>query len=365
MHNEMTAHIFSCEELSITIVTSELLIRIIFNSATSSMDFKVINYILPGGKILITYLTLKITFLSRMQGSMFSVAQEGRVGFPAIWPFTCIKLFNWIMHSDMVGEMILTIESLTTNIARKGSSLTMYEIVSHKLELGVEALVTQVAGERQLASVREDMLAELTRAGEAFVAGAADMALGVVLAGTRLPGLGQRGAGRAALALSRPPRQRGDAPSHLDRAEQLLDAAGARRSERHVLQLRGQLRRGRRYERLLRGGRAFPARLLFELGAALLAFLRVRWRAGHLAHIFDALALYRRSLISRRTRIGSAVALARRDGRKHFCHIDGLEALFRIRVTWFSRNFSYPQSNFTQRWVPPAPLRHFSIEKTE
>lgn len=209
------------------------------------------------------------------------------------------------------------------------------------------------------------MLAELARAGEALVASAADMALGVVLARARLAGLGQGRAGRTTLALAHPPRQRGDAARNLDRAKQLLDAAGAGRSERHVLQLRGQLRRGRRYERLLRGGRAFPARLLFELGAALLAFLRVGWRAGHLAHIFDALALYRRSWISRRARIGSAVALARSDGRKHFCHIDGLlEALFRIRVTWFSRNFSCPQLFLTQRWVPPATLRHFSIEKT-
>lgn len=207
------------------------------------------------------------------------------------------------------------------------------------------------------------MLAELAGAGEAFVTSATDMAL-VILTHARFPGLRQRRARCAVLALARPTGQRGDAPCHFDRPKQLLDAAGARRSERHVLQFRGQLRCGRRYERLLRGGRAFPARLLFELGAALLAFLRVRWRAGHLAHIFDALALYRRSLISRRARIGSAVALPRRDGRKHFCHIDGLEALFRIRVTWFSRNFSCPQSIFTQRWVPLASLRHFSIEKT-
>lgn len=126
MDDKMTPNILSCEKLSITIVTCKLLIRIIFNSATTSMDFKVIYYILPSGKIHIANLTLKIALFSRMQGSMLSEAQKGSVGLSAIWPFTCIKLFNWIMHSNMVGEMILTIESLTTYIARKGSRLTMY-----------------------------------------------------------------------------------------------------------------------------------------------------------------------------------------------------------------------------------------------
>lgn len=44
-------------------------------------------------------------------------------------------------------------------------------------------------------------------------------------------------------------------------------------------------------------------------------------------------------MIARRAIVGSVVALARHDGRKHFCHIDGLEALFRIRVTCFFLNF--------------------------
>lgn len=45
------------------------------------------------------------------------------------------------------------------------------------------------------------------------------------------------------------------------------------------------------------------------------------------------------------------MALDRRDGRKHFCHIDDLEALFRIRVTWFSRNFFAPPC---AAWWTPA-----------
>lgn len=88
----MPANIFSCKELSITIAAGKLFIRIIFNSATTSVNFKVIYYILPGGKILITYLTLQVALLGRVQGSVLSITQKGCVGFSAIWPFTCIKL---------------------------------------------------------------------------------------------------------------------------------------------------------------------------------------------------------------------------------------------------------------------------------
>lgn len=186
------------------------------------------------------------------------------------------------------------------------------------------------------------MLAELAGAGEAFVTGGADMTFAAVSPRAALDRLGdgRAGAGSGAVVGPRLTRQRGDAAHRLHSAEALLDtAAGAGRAQRHVLQLGGQLRHGRRYVCLRRGGRAFPARLL-ELGA-LRTFGRGRWRTGHLALIFDALPLYRSSGITRRARYGSAVALARRDGRKHFCHIDGLEALFRIRVTCFSRNFWY------------------------
>lgn len=187
------------------------------------------------------------------------------------------------------------------------------------------------------------MLVEFAGAGEAFVAGGADMPFAAIAASAALGlGGGPRGA-RArggALALFRPTWQGGHSSGSLYRAEALLDApARSRGAKRDVLQLGGQLRGGRRYECFLRGGRAFPGRLLREFGAALLAFSRVRWRTGHLALIFNDLTLYRFSLSTRRGRGGSEVAVARRDGRKHFCHIDGLEALFRIRVTCFSRNF--------------------------
>lgn len=193
------------------------------------------------------------------------------------------------------------------------------------------------------------MLAELARAGEALVAGGAGVALAAL----------------AARGLRARPRQGGHAPRRLHSTEALLDAAArSRRAQRHELQLRGQLRRGRRYERLLRGGRAFPARLLRALGA-LLAFSRVRWRTGHLALIFNALALYRFSFMTRRGRFDSAVALARRDGRKHFCHIDGLEALFRIRVTWFSRNISGSRTLIAHWRLAIISLRFCAKEESE
>lgn len=186
------------------------------------------------------------------------------------------------------------------------------------------------------------MLAELAGAGEALVAGRADMALAAIAARAAGGGRGQgrrAGAPRASRCAVGPlGRQRGHSAGELDGTKDVLDAP-ARAAASDVLQLRGELGGGRRYERLLRGGRALPARLLRELGAVLRAFARVRWRTGHLALIFDALALYPRWFITRRSSLGSAVALARRDGRKHFCHIDGLEALFRIRVTWFWLRF--------------------------
>lgn len=230
--------------------------------------------------------------------------------------------------------MVFTIEGFTAGSTSKISCLTMDQTMPHKLEFGIEFLIAKFTREGELTGVGEDMLAELAGAGEALVAGGAEVALVAVAAQAAL-GLGRRG-----LVGPRSPRQGGHAPRRLHRAVTLLDAAaGPSGAQGHVLQLRGELRSGRRYVRLLRGGRAFPTRLLRELGAALLAFFRVRWRTGHLAIIFNALPLYRWSLITRSGSYGFEVALARRDGRKHFCHIDGLEALFRIRVTCFSRNF--------------------------
>lgn len=184
--------------------------------------------------------------------------------------------------------MIFSIEGLTADGASESSSFTVYQTMADEFEFGVELLLAEVAGEGELAGVGEDMLAELAGGGEAFVAGGAGVALGAVAAraarlgrGRRLAGLLARLAGRV-----RGVRERGHAPRRLHGAEALLDAAGPRRAQRHVVQARGQLRRGRRYVRLLRGGRAW--RLLRELGAALLV-TGVRWRAGHLAIIFDAL----------------------------------------------------------------------------
>lgn len=59
------------------------------------------------------------------------------------------------------------------------------------------------------------------------------------------------------------------------------------------------------------------------------------------------------------------MAVARRDGRKHFCHIDGLEALFRIRVTCFSRNFSGLYSFFTGYCLPLDSVYFYSNGKCE
>lgn len=119
------------------------------------------------------------------------------------------------------------------------------------------------------------MLGELARAGETLVAG---------WAGVALPTIGAARHG----ALGSAARQGGYTARCLYRAEALLDTAGSRRAQRHVLQFAGHLRGGWRYERLRRGGRS----LLRELGAALLAFSGIRWRAGHLTLIFDALVYF-------------------------------------------------------------------------
>lgn len=211
------------------------------------------------------------------------------------------------------------------------------------------------------------MLTEFPGAGETFFAGGADVPLAAVAARAALGlggGAGRRGARRGALALSGPTWQGGNSSSGLDCAKALLDAAaGPRSAEGDVLQLGGQLGGRRRYEYLLRGGRAFPARLLRTFGAALL-FSRVRWRTGHLALIFNALTLERFSFSTRGGPGGSGLAGARRDGRKHFCHIDGLEALFRIRVTCFSRNFWGSNSFFTGYCFALVSLSFYSIGKS-
>lgn len=122
--------------------------------------------------------------------------------------------------------MIFSIESFTADTACKSSSLAVYQIVSNEFEFGIKSLVTEVAGKGKLASVREDVLTELARAREAFIAGAADVALGAVAAGAPLA-LGRR-------ALFAAGRQCGHSPRRLDGAETLLDAAGARGAQRHV-----------------------------------------------------------------------------------------------------------------------------------
>lgn len=142
------------------------------------------------------------------------------------------------------------------------------------------------------------MLAELAGAGKALVAGGANMSLAAVASRASLGGralragtTGAPGAARRGVGLLG--WQRGHSAGKLDGTKDMLDAP-AQATAGDVFQLRGELRGGRRYERLLRGGRALPARLLRELGAALRAFAWVRWRTGHLALIFDALALYLR-----------------------------------------------------------------------
>lgn len=143
--------------------------------------------------------------------------------------------------------------------------------------------------------MRENVLTQLAGAGEAFVASGADMPFAAVATRAALG----RGAAAARLTRTARPtfgllgRQRGHSASELDCSKGVLDAA-ARSSASDVLQLGWQLRGRRCYELLLRGGRAWAARFLRELGAALRTCSRVRWRTGHLAHIFDALALYPR-----------------------------------------------------------------------
>lgn len=352
----MAPHVLGCEEPPVTIITRKLFIRFTFNSSTPGVNFQVIHYLLPRAECLITDLTLQVAFLGRVQSCMLPVAELRCIRLPAVRSLASVQILHRIMYPDVIRQMILAIERLPASGAREGAGLAVNKAVAHQLEFGVESLVAEVAREGQLAGVAEHVLAQLPGAGESLLAGGADVALTAI-------------ATRPALRLRRPrplgPCLERRYPSHgLHRAETLLDPAGARGVHGHVLHLGGQLRRGRSYEPLLRGGRARPARLLRELGAALRAFSRVRWRTGHLAHIFDALALYRRSVIARSARAGSAVPLARRDGRKHFCHIDGLEALFRIRVTWFSRNFWSSSSVSAELCRVLVSLRFYSIEES-
>lgn len=141
------------------------------------------------------------------------------------------------------------------------------------------------------------MLAELTGTGKALVAGGADVWLAAVAPRAA-------GGGTAAARLARRARapgaagrrgvfgwQCGHSAGELDSAKDMLNAT-TRAAARDKLQLSRELRGRWRYECLLRGGRALPARLLRGLGAALRAFCWVRWRTGHLALIFNAIALY-------------------------------------------------------------------------
>lgn len=177
----------------------------------------------------------------------------------------------------MISEMIFTIKSLTTNITSKGSRLAMYETVAHEFKFRIKSLVAQITRKGKLTSMGENVLAELAGAGEALVAGGADMTLAAVARAAlgRGTAAGRGSAAGRAARLGLLGRQCGHSPGELDGTEGVLNTAACTTTG-DEFQLCGQLRGGGRYERLLRGGRTLAARLLRELGTALLAFSWVR-----------------------------------------------------------------------------------------
>lgn len=168
MNNQMTPHIFSSEETSLTIFTSIFSIRLGLHGSRSRVNFQMQNYFLFSRTDFITYRTLEITVFSRVNGDVFSETNRRSILFTTIFSITFESLFQRTVNFGVIFQMIFPVESSSTGITPVLSCVGVNESVAHKFESGGESFAAMLTNKGTFPCVSIQVLTELARAAKAL-----------------------------------------------------------------------------------------------------------------------------------------------------------------------------------------------------